>query len=76
MQGMAAECWHHGSKSGDGRGGGAGPLHRHEAVVMEEPRLEAAAKLHGSFTETPLRCRKHSCSFAPSAEMECHVGPH
>lgn len=48
-------------------------MHQREAVVMEEPRLEAAA---GSFTETSLRCRKRSCSFAPSAEMECYVGPH
>lgn len=46
------------------------------AVTTEELRLAAAAKLHRGFTVTPLRCRKRSCSFAPSAEMECHVGLH
>lgn len=75
-RGMAAVCWHCGSKSGDGRGGGAGPLHWHEAVTTAELRLAAAAKLHRGFTLTALRCRKCSCSFAPSAEMECHVGLH
>lgn len=63
--GMAAACWHDGSKSGDGRGGGAGPLHWHEAITTEE-----------LLYSNTLRCRKRSCSFAPSAEMKCHVGPH
>lgn len=68
--------WHCGSKSGGGRGGGAGPLHWHEAVTTEEQRLAAAAKAHRGFTVTPFRCRKCSCSFTPSADMKCHVGPH
>lgn len=74
--GMVAEYWHDGSKSGDGRGGGAGPLHWHKAIMPEELRPVAAAKLCGGFAVTSLRCRKHVCSFTPSAEPPCHVGMH
>lgn len=56
-QDTVAEYQCDGSKSGDGRGGGAGPLHWHEAITPEEPRLVAAAKPHRSSAVTPLGCR-------------------
>lgn len=62
---MVAEYQHDGSKSGDGRGGGAGPLHQHEVITLEELRSTVAAKLCRSFAVTPLRCRERACSFTP-----------
>lgn len=76
MWGTIAEYQHDGSKSGDGRGGGAGPLYWHAVIMLAELRLVAAAKPCRGFAVTPLRCRKHACSFAPSAELLCHAGTH
>lgn len=75
-QGTVAEYQHDGSKSGDGRGRGAGPLHWYEAITLEEPRPVAEAKPRGGFAVTPPRCKKRACSFTSSAETACHVGVH